>query len=145
MKWSTIKVPEIIKQKIAFQAKLEEVPMHVIVEKAFNVYMAQMRDVGGQPFLKGKRHSRGMWYAWRLMLSYAEYRIAIKNDLEDLKRYRESFLRNIRLLRERMKIVTPEEQEKILQFMDLYEKTKLNKYLFPLNDIVRDIFFRCLK
>jgi len=145
MKWSSIKVPEIIKQKIAFQAKLEEVPMHVIVEKAFNVYMAQMRDVGGQPFLKGKRHSRGMWYAWRLMLSYAEYRIAIKNDLEDLKRYRESFLRNIRLLRERMKIVTPEEQEKIIQFMDLYEKTKLNKYLFPLNDIVRDIFFRCLK
>jgi len=145
MKWSSIKVPEIIKQKIAFQAKIENVPMHVIVEKAFNVYMAQQQDIGGQPFLKGKRHSRGMWYAWRLMLSYAEYRIAIKNDLEDLKRYRESFLRNIRLLRERMKIVTPEEQEKIIQFMDLYEKTKLNKYLFPLNDIVRDIFFRCLK
>ena len=144
MNWTTIKVPVDIKMKIQHQARIENVPMHVIVEKAFNVYMIHLRDVGGQPFLKGKRHSKGMWYAWKLLLSYAEYRTAVKNRLENIEDYRKAFHRTLTQLRERVKIITPKEYEEIQTLMRYYEKTLSNKFLYKHNDFIRDIFFRCI-
>jgi len=146
--WGTIKVPKSLLEKVDKLAKVEKVPRHVIIAKAINLYLGHEQNVGGTKYLKGKRHSRGMWYAWKLMLSYAEFRVAIKyrkcfphTVLEKMIRTFSDTLSQVMI---RTKAITKEEAKQILALAKEWMTTQDNRTLYHLNDIIRDVFYRVL-
>ena len=146
--WGSVHVPKSLLKRIDRLAKQEGVPRHVIVAKAISVYMGQTKNVGGTVYLKGQKHSRGMWYAWKLMMSYAEFRIAVKyrkclphTVIERMGKYFEGTLWQ---LITRVKAITKKEGNEIFNLAMEWAKTRDNKLLYQLNDRIREIFYRVL-
>lgn len=51
---------------------------------------------------------------------------------------------NLWQLRERLKLLTPEEAKQLLSLAKEYMESQSNSILYRLNDAIRDIFFRIL-
>lgn len=146
--WGTIKVPKEILKRVDELARRENVPRHVIISRALASLLSSQEKVGGTVYLKGKKHPRNFWYAWKFLLSYAEFRVAIRyrkcfphTVLEKMLKFFEG---NLWILRERLKILTPDEAKQIFSLARDYMKTRSNSTLYKLNDEVRDVFFRIL-
>jgi len=146
--WGSITVPSSLLRRIDRLAKAENVPRHVIVAKALSVYMGQTKNVGGTSYLKGRRHSRGMWYGWKLLLSYAEFRISVKYRRSIPYTVREKMLKffegTLWQIMTRLKAVSKEESKEILKLAKEWNETQSNEILYRLNDKVREIFYRVL-
>ena len=146
--WATVKVPTSLLNIIDELAKKEGVPRHIIVSKAITLYRKLEQNKGGTKYLKGKKHSRGMWYAWKLMLSYAEMRIATKYRKcfppTVLEKMFKQWYDTVMQIKERTKAITKEECDNVIKLTKDYIKTRKNTTLYQLNDIVRDIFYRVL-
>jgi len=89
-----------------------------------------------------------MWYAWKLMLSYAELRIATKYQKcfppTVLEKMFKQWYVTVMQIKERTKAITKEECEDIIKLTKDYIKTRKNTTLYQLNDIIRDVFYRVL-
>jgi len=146
--WGTIKVPKEILKRVDELAKRENVPRHVIISRALASYLSAQSKVGGTIYLKGKKHPRSFWYAWKFLLSYAEFRISIKYRKCIPHTVREKMLKffegNLWVLRERLKILSPDEAKEVFALAREYMQTQSNSTLYRLNDTIRDIFFRIL-
>ncbi|RLJ03198.1 MAG: hypothetical protein DRP11_01395 [Candidatus Aenigmatarchaeota archaeon] len=146
--WGAIKVPKRLLQVIDNLKHLEGVPRHVIVAKAIQLYMAQLEDVGGRGHCKGRKHPRKIWYAWKFMLSYAEFRVAVKYKRYLPKKVREELLKyleyNLFVLRDRIKVITPQEAKELYLMLREYAENPSNELLYKLNDMVRDVWMRIL-
>jgi len=153
LEWGSIKVPKTVLNLVDQLAKTEGVPRHVIISKALQAYMISQKNVGGiikgREHVKGKKTPRNVWYAWKLMLSYCELRIAVRYRKclppPVIERLIKSFSGTIFQLRERLKVITPSEMEELSKLLKAYISNPSNSTLFPLNDFIRDIFFRVLQ
>jgi len=146
--WGSITVPSSLLRRIDKLAKNEGVPRHIIIAKALSVYQGQMKNIGGTSYLKGKRHSKGMWYGWKLLLSYAELRISVKYRKCIPKTVREKMLKyfegTLWQIMTRLKAISKEDARKILQTAKEWSETQNNTTLYRLNDMVRELFYRVL-
>ena len=146
--WGTVKVPKQLLEKIDKIAKQEGVPRHVIVSRALASLLSSQEKVGGTIYLKGRKHPRNYWYAWKFLLSYAEFRVSIKYRKCIPHTVRTKMLKffegNLWQLRERLKLLTPEEAKEVFKLAKEYMETQSNSTLYRLNDTIRDIFFRIL-
>jgi len=148
-KWASITVPVQVKEQVLKIAAEEGVAMHSIIEKALSIYKAirnRTVTVGRAP--QGRLHTRSVWYVFKLMLSYAEFRVIVKNKdkftSEETEQAINSFEYTLYTLRERLKIITPEEYQRILALAREYMKTRSTKILRDLNDMIREIMFRVM-
>ena len=146
--WGSIAVPKPLLSRIDRIAKKEGVPRHIIIAKALSLYQGQMKNIGGTSYLKGKRHGKGMWYAWKLMMSYAEFRISVKYRRSLPYTVREKMLKffegTLWQIMTRLKAVSKEESKEILKLAKEWNETQSNEILYRLNDKVREIFYRVL-
>lgn len=146
--WGSIAVPKPLLSRIDRIAKKEGVPRHVIVARALSAYTSSQKKIGGTTYLKGQRHPRNYWYAWKFLLSYAEFRVSIKYRKCIPHTVRNKMLKyfegNLWQLRERLKLLTPEEAKEVFKLAKDYMESQSNSILYRLNDTIRDIFFRIL-
>ena len=147
-KWGAIKVPYNIIRRVDKLKRAENVPRHVIIEKALVLYESLREETGDSSRVAGKKHTRGLWYAWKVLLSYAEFRTAVryKEHLppEEVEKLITSFEFCLWQAKTRIGIITQDEIEEALKLAREYMKTRSTRILYQLNDIVRDVFFRAV-
>jgi len=132
IKWSTLKLPTSLYEEIKKLSKQEGLVPHKFLAKCVTTYKSYE-----------KVFERRLWYAFKLMLVYGDFRSLVRHGLADEKIMR-SLDYVLYQIEDRIKVINREEREAILKLAEEYMNTKSNRVLYKLNDKIRDVFFKIL-
>jgi len=130
--WTSIKVPRVLANQIKSMARAEGIAPHKLIAKSVAAYKAHE-----------KGFERRLWYAFKLMLVYGDFRALVKHDLADDKILK-SLDYVLWQIQTRLKVINKDEKEAILKLAQEYATTRSNRTLYKLNDAIRDVIFKIL-
>jgi len=132
----------VIKKELVVKERVikREVVKENIVEREIKVTSEANRIVERENI----KHSRELWYEWKLMRVYNEFIFSVRYGLPRTKQeiLLYSFTSVLNQIADRLKILTTEEKNIIIKEAKKYMQTGSNRILSYLNDHVREIIAR---